>query len=104
VRWTAGGLCWIVSRYFLHCLSKPHCSMTFPVIFWLYLVQSILKVCWVKQLSLRVHTHSTSWHCTVRRLGWNWCVLRGCWGRISGACVMQLHVVIPLAERVAFLA
>jgi hypothetical protein len=38
VHWTAGGLCWIVSRYFLHCLNKPHCSTTFPVIFWLYLV------------------------------------------------------------------
>jgi hypothetical protein len=35
VHWTTEGLCWIVSRYFLHCLNKPHCSTTFPVIFWL---------------------------------------------------------------------
>ena len=35
VLWTAGGLFWIVSRYFLHCLSKPHCSTTFPVIVYL---------------------------------------------------------------------
>jgi hypothetical protein len=40
VLWTAGGLCWIVSRYFLRCLSKPHCSTTFPVIFWLSAINS----------------------------------------------------------------
>jgi hypothetical protein len=38
VHWTARGLCWIVSRYFLHYLNKPHCNTTFAVIFWLYLV------------------------------------------------------------------
>jgi hypothetical protein len=38
VHWTARGLCWIVSRYFLHCLNKPPCSTTFLVILWLYLV------------------------------------------------------------------
>ena len=40
VQWTAGGLCWTVSRYFPHWLNEPHCSTTFPVIFWLYLVHS----------------------------------------------------------------
>jgi hypothetical protein len=45
VHWTAGGLRWILSRYFLHCLKKPHCSTTFPVIFWLYLVCVCVCVC-----------------------------------------------------------